>query len=51
VAVAYRRLRILTPSLGAYYGVVDEAYRPHELASRWLEVRFFGRAQPETTSA
>lgn len=51
MAVAYRRLRILTPSLGAYYGVVDEEYRPHELASRWLEVRFFGRAQAETTSA
>ncbi|MHA7220955.1 tyrosine-type recombinase/integrase [Arthrobacter sp. RHLT1-20] len=51
MAVAYRRLRILTPSLGAYYGVVDEGYRPHELASRWLEVRFFGRAQAETTSA
>ncbi|WP_227008190.1 hypothetical protein, partial [Pseudarthrobacter sp. AB1] len=51
MAVAYRRLRILTPNLGAYYGVVDEEYRPHELASRWLEVRFFGRAQAETTSA
>lgn len=51
MAVAYRRLRILTPSLGAYYGVVDEEYRPHELASWWLEVRFFGRAQAETTSA
>ena len=51
MAVAYRRLRILTPNLGAYYGVVDDQYRPHELASRWLEVRFFGRAQAETTSA
>jgi integrase/recombinase XerD len=49
--VGYRRLRIVTPGLGAYYGVVDEDYRPHELASRWLEVRFFGRAQAETTSA
>lgn len=51
MTVVYRRLRILTPSLGAYYCVVDEEYRPHELASRWLEVRFFGRAQAETTSA
>jgi hypothetical protein len=45
MAVVYRRLRILTPNLGAYYSVVDEEYRPHELASRWLEVRFFGRAR------
>ena len=51
MAVAYRRLRILTPNLGAHYGVVDDEYRPHELASRRLEVRFFGRAQAETTSA
>lgn len=51
MAAVYRRLRIRTPSLGAYYGVVDEEYLPHELASRWLEVRFFGRAQAETTSA
>ncbi len=51
MAAVYRRLRIRTPSLGAYYGVVDEEYRPHDLASRWLEVRFFGRAQAETTSA
>ena len=51
MAVVYRRLRILTPNLGAYYSVVDEEYRPHELTSRWLEVRFFGRAQAETTSA
>lgn len=49
--MGYRRLRIVTPGLGAYYGVVDEDYRPHEFASRWLAVRFFGRAQPETTSA
>jgi hypothetical protein len=39
------------PNLGAYYGVVDEEYQPHGLASRWLEVRFFGHAQAETTSA
>lgn len=51
MAVVYRRLRILTPNLGAYYSVVDDQYRAHELASRWLEVRFFGRAQAETTSA
>ena len=50
MAVAYRRLRIMTPSVGTYYGVVDDNYRPHVLASRWLEVRF-GRAQAETTSA
>ena len=31
--------------------MVDEDYRPHELASRWLEVRFFGRAQAANTSA
>jgi hypothetical protein len=37
MAVAYRRLRILTPSLGAYYGVVDEEYRPHDLASGGLK--------------
>ena len=41
----------MTPSIGTYYGVVDDNYRPHVLASRWLEVRFFGRAQAETTSA
>lgn len=49
--MSYRRLRITTPDLGAYYGVVDVDYRRHELASRWLEVRFYGRAQAETTSA
>lgn len=49
--VGYRRLRIVTPSIGTYYAVVDDDYLPHELASRWLEVRFFGRAQAENTSA
>jgi site-specific recombinase XerD len=49
--VGYSRLRVVTPSIGTYYAVVDDDYRPHQLASRWLEVRFFGRAQAETTSA
>lgn len=49
--MGYRRLRVVTPCIGSYYAVVDDEYRPHELASRWLEVRFFGRAQAETTSA
>lgn len=49
--MGYRRLRILTPSIGNYYAVVDDDYVSHELASRWLEIRFFGRAQAENTSA
>jgi integrase/recombinase XerD len=49
--VGYQRLRIDTPSIGSYYAVVDDEYVPHALVSRWLEVRFFGRAHAETTSA
>ncbi len=35
MAAAYRRLRILTPSLGAYCSVVDEEYRPQRLTPRF----------------
>ena len=49
--MGFRRFRIHSPTAGSYYCVVDDEYQPHELASRWLEVRFLGRAQSTNTSA
>jgi integrase len=49
--VTYRRLRITTPDLGAFYSVVDEHYEPHELASAWLRTRIYAAGHSESTSA
>ena len=37
--------------MGCYYCVVDENYDQHEVASPWLESRFFSGAHSESTSA
>ncbi|WP_079941771.1 tyrosine-type recombinase/integrase [Paenarthrobacter ureafaciens] len=47
----FRRQAVRTPGMGCYYCVVDENYDQHELASPWLESRFFSGAHSESTSA